>query len=94
MDNAPFLWADDQYMGLTLIARYSTLKTLTISQEERLKLVDFITEMQLRFANHIYDHENDGLIYHGTYLNETTKYFHAVNGAGQMDGELCRTLKY
>ena len=89
MDNAPFLWADDQYMGLTLIARYSTLKTLTISQEERLKLVDFITEMQLRFANHISDHENDGLIYHGTYLNETTKIFSCckwgrANGWGAM----------
>ena len=89
MDNAPFLWADDQYMGLTLIARLSTLDTLSISQEERLKLVDFITEMQLRFSRHIYDHENDGLIYHGTYLNETTKIFSCckwgrANGWGAM----------
>ena len=88
-DNAPFLWADDQYMGLTLIARLSTLETPSISQEERLKLVDFITEMQLRFARHIYDHENDGLIYHGTYLNETTKIFSCckwgrANGWGAM----------
>ena len=34
--------------------------------------------MQLRFINHIYDHEHDGLIYHGTFLNQSMKNFQRV----------------
>jgi rhamnogalacturonyl hydrolase YesR len=86
---APFLWADDQFMGLTLIARLSTTDASSISTEERFELVNFISEMQLRFINHIYDHEHDGLIYHGTFLNQSMKKFSCckwgrANGWGAM----------
>ena len=86
---APFLWADDQFMGLTLMARLSTTATPTITDEQRLQMVSFISKMQLRFIKHIYDHDHDGLIYHGTFLNENMKKYSCckwgrANGWGAM----------
>ena len=39
---APFLWADDQFMGLTLIARLSTTDASSLTTQERFELVDML----------------------------------------------------
>ena len=48
---APFLWADDQFMGLTLMARLSTTATPTITDEQRLQMVSFISKCNYDSSN-------------------------------------------
>ena len=78
-----YVWADDQYMGLALMARLSKHKALPL--KERRMLVDYISSMQLQFRSHIYDLDGDGLIYHGAYVNKTTK-MHSCCKWGRANG--------
>jgi hypothetical protein len=66
-NNASTLWADDQFMGLTLISRLSALTTAptdVLPAATRRKFIDFAAKMQIQFFNHMKD-PLDGLIPHG-----------------------------
>lgn len=78
-----YVWADDQYMGMALMARLS--RTNALSLQEKRKLVDYISTMQLQFRRHIYDLGGDGLIYHGAYVNKTAK-LHSCCKWGRANG--------
>lgn len=55
--NASFVWADDQYMGLTLLSRYSIVTN-------NLEMARQVAEMALQFYTVLQDPQ-DGLSYHG-----------------------------
>lgn len=55
--NHTFVWADDMYMGLTLLARLAVVLNDTDFARE-------VAKQQLTFAKHLQD-EEDGLFYHG-----------------------------
>ena len=62
-----FLWADDQYMGLALMARLVPY----LPDGEAKPLLKVMAQMQQQFVKHMYDTEGDGLIHHGAFVNET-----------------------
>lgn len=55
---APFVWADDQFMGLALLARLARLGAPRAPEYRTL-----MVEMQLGYAKMLQD--DDGLMYHG-----------------------------
>lgn len=62
--NATFLWGDDQYMGLTPMARLA-------SQFSRRDLIDRAAAMQLSFAQYLRDNAT-GLYWHGFNVADMT----------------------
>jgi hypothetical protein len=66
-NNATTLWADDQFMGLTLIARLSALTNAPaeiLTAATRRKFIDVAAQMQIQFFHHMRD-PHDGLVPHG-----------------------------
>jgi hypothetical protein len=55
-----FVWADDQYMGLTLLARLSTHSGVPNAQA----YIDTAASMQLQYAKYLQD-PMDGVMFHG-----------------------------
>ena len=55
--SATFLWADDQYMGLTLVSRLA-------SYLKNREYAEFVAKQRLLFNEHLQD-ARDGLFYHG-----------------------------
>ena len=62
---ARHLWADDQYMGLSVISRLAVLPERPL--KERLAHAQLAGEMLLRFSSYLRD-PADGLLAHGAYL--------------------------
>ena len=83
-NQAPFLWADDQFMGSALIARLSTVRQLA-SLATRRRWIDHITSMQLHFASYLLD-EQDGLSAHGAFVDSNGSILHSCCKWGRANG--------
>ena len=68
-NDAPFLWADDQFMGLALMARLSAVPGVAKKETQR-EWIDHVATMQLNYAKYLLDDE-DGLSAHGAYVDPT-----------------------
>lgn len=73
-----FVWADDQFMGLALLARLAACTSCGLSRALRRQYATTVARAQLGFTSHLRD-PIDGLIFHGA----------KVSGNGVPDDHSC-----
>ena len=84
-NTAPFVWADDQFMGLALMSRLAATTTIPSLQDHtRRKWMDRAAQMQLNFGKYLLD--SDGVSAHGAFVNGTTTVLHSCCKWGRANG--------
>jgi rhamnogalacturonyl hydrolase YesR len=83
-NKSPYLWADDQFMGLALMARLSSVSDNVANVSKRRSFIDHAATMQLNYAKYLLD-ERDGLSAHGAYVVLKSSLSEHLNNA--MEGQ-------
>ena len=84
-NKSPYIWADDQFMGLALMARLSTAEKI-VDLETRTTFINRAALMQLNFAKYLID-PVDGLSFHGAYVeDENNEVLHSCCKWGRANG--------